>query len=56
MDQQYIEFKNTILDGIKVRQSVNAPEEEIIVHPSVMAKILNSTHLNHFVDVFIKKG
>jgi hypothetical protein len=55
LDESYMVAHSGALKGIKIRQSALAPEDEIIVHPSIKDKILNNCRNNaidisHFID------
>lgn len=49
-------FNGSILDGISFRATVLAPDDEIVVHPSVLTKILNNgVKENGLIDIYIKE-
>lgn len=49
-------FNGSILDGISFRATVLAPDDEIVVHPSVLTKILNNgVKENGLIDIYIKR-
>jgi hypothetical protein len=53
LDETYMVINSSVLAGIKIRQSSLAPKDEIIIHPSILIKIINNVKDG---EILIKKG
>lgn len=50
---EFLELKGTVLEGIRIKQTVNCPSEYIEIHPNILFQILNR---KEFSEIVIKKG
>jgi len=56
VDEEYLEFPNTIFKGIKVVQTILVSDGVIYIHPVTLGNILSKSDSNEVIDIIKRKG